>query len=130
MNCLKLALFIGVLSSVTSCTTNYTVSTNLDKQNFTDYFAPSKVTIYEKESEIKGAYKALGLIEGEDCQLKAHLAAPDKVLARTHARAKAYELGANGIIFSGCAMIESQHCIAQLVCYGQMYKVEVEVEKE
>ena len=96
----------------------------MDKENFTEYFAPSKVNIYERESDINGRFKTLGLVEGEDCQLKAHLAEPDRIIARTQARSKAYKLGANGIVFTGCATIQSQQCIAQIVCYGQMYQIE------
>ena len=116
------------------CNSSYTVSTNLDKDNFSHYFSPSKVKVYQNEQEFTQAYQFIGLVEGEDCQLKAHHAPPDKVNARTNARRQAFEKQANGIIFTGCALIEnsdrkklfnneSKQCSAILVCYGKAYQI-------
>jgi len=131
-----------------SCSGNFTGRANIDTQNFRDYFAPSKVEIYQSIDEFTGKYKYLGLVDGEDCQSKAHLAKPDNVIARTQARTKAYQLKANAIIFTGCALLSEdgssienintksinknhvnaentpKQCIASTVCYGQAYYVE------
>jgi len=120
-----------------SCNSNYTVSTNLDRNNFKEYFSPSKVTIYQSEEEITKRYKFIGLVEGEDCQLKAHHAAPDEINARTNARRIAFQRQANAIVFTGCAVVDStmtnqspqkQQCLSTLVCYGKAYQVDNDLE--
>jgi RcsF protein len=115
-----------------SCNSNYTVSTNLDSDNFKDYFSPGQVTIFQSEKDMVKRYKFIGLVEGEDCQLKSHHAAPDEINARTHARKQAFEREANAIVFTGCATIndtntnqqpQKQQCLSTLVCYGKAYQV-------
>lgn len=123
---------------ISACTSRYSVTTNLDNENFKNYFSPTKVIIYKDKQAmlaqssstndvIKKKYHYLGAVEGEDCQTKTHHQAPDEVNARTNARRTAFELGANAIIFSGCALIEKndsdKQCVATTVCYGQAYRV-------
>lgn len=104
------------------------ISTNLDRDNFKNYFSPTRVKIVTSEKEFTGHYKFLGLVEGESCQEKAYHAVPNEIDARTEARRQAYKLEANAIIFSQCVMIETdkaaKYCIASTVCYGRAYKVE------
>jgi len=110
-----------------SCSLNYQVTTNLDKENFQQYYAPTSVKIYQSEQEFDSAYQFIGAVEGQDCQSKAHLASPDEIIARTRARAQAFEKNANAVIFTGCALISddksSKQCISTLVCYGKAYIV-------
>lgn len=116
-----------LMGSITSCANIDNISTNLDKENFDNYFAPSKVKILSSESELDSNSRLLGIVEGEDCQAKAHFAEPDEINARTQARGKAYELGANAIIFTGCANIipeNNKQCVAIKLCYGKAYLVE------
>lgn len=122
----------GLFTTVTiiflaSCSGSFTTSTNLDAQNFTDYFAPTKVKVYTSVNEIQGQFKSLGLVEGEDCQTKAHYAKPDEVIARTDARKKAYQLNANAIVFTGCTMLQGEsvakQCVSSMICYGQAYYI-------
>ncbi|SET32977.1 Rcs stress response system protein RcsF [Thalassotalea agarivorans] len=113
----------ALLASLIACTNNYNVKTNLDKENFDNYFAPGKVQVLTDTSDPKFSYKQLGIVEGEDCQKKAHLAKPEASRARTDARSKAHALGANAIVFSGCADIPSNQCVAAIVCYGQAFQV-------
>ena len=111
-----------------SCAKITDVSTNLDRENFANYFSPTEVKIAKSEKEFTGKFKLLGLVDGESCQEKAHHAAPNEIDARTKARRKAYKLGANAIIFSQCVLIEedkaAKYCIASTVCYGRAYAVE------
>jgi len=106
------------------------VSTNLDKENFQQYFAPTSVKIYQTEQDFPSSYQFIGAVEGQDCQVKPHLASPDKIIARTHARAQAFKKNANAIIFTGCALIEddnaSKQCLSTLVCYGKAYFINPE----
>lgn len=123
---------------MSACTSRYEVTTNLDNKNFKNYFSPAKVIIYKNEQDmlaqssptnevIKKKYHYIGAVEGEDCQDKSHHQVPDEINARTDARRKAFELGANAIIFSGCALIENnkadKQCVASTVCYGKAYRL-------
>lgn len=124
--------FFGVITCtllLSSCAKISTVNTNLDRENFTHYFSPGEVKIFESEQAFPGKYQMIGMVEGAHCQAKAHLAPPDKIEARTQARRNAYQLGANAIVFSGCAEVghqqsESRQCHASVVCYGKAYQVE------
>ena len=114
---------------IAGCAKISTVKTNLDKENFEHYFAPGEVEIYKSEAQLPTKYKILGAVEGENCQVKPHLAAPDKVEARTNARREAYHLGANAIVFSGCAEFSTKQCHANMVCYGKAYQVLLDSEE-
>lgn len=113
-----------IITTLAGCAKISQVSTNLDAENFKNYFAPTEVTIVENESAFTGKYKMIGGVEGSNCQAKAHHAAPDKIEARTEARKKAYELGANAIVFSGCTAVKTNQCHANIICYGKAYQVE------
>lgn len=135
---LKMALTIFVLLLTASCSSKYTVSTNLDKENFTNYFAASQVTVYENNQTLPSPNQYIGLVEGLDCQLKAHHASPTELIAKQAARRKAFEINANGVVFTSCSLIEHEqlqrvtgkHCLSTLVCYGKAYRIgEKEVEK-
>jgi len=117
-----LTLFITF--TLSSCAQISTIKTNLDKENFQHYFSPTQVAIYNDESAFKGTFNYIGMVEGDDCQTKNHLAVPDIILARSKARRSAFKAGANAIVFTGCAEIKTNHCIAQVVCYGKAYRVE------
>ena len=121
----KAALSCLILAA---CSSQYQVSTNLDKENFYNAFAPTKVIIFNAESEFTHRYKYLGGVEGESCQAKAHHAEPDEIEARTQARLKAFELGANAIVFSGCSQAltneADRKCVRTKLCYGKAYFVE------
>ncbi|MDO6428223.1 Rcs stress response system protein RcsF [Thalassotalea sp. 1_MG-2023] len=113
---------------ISACTNQYAVNTNLDKENFSQYFSPASVTIYQNEQEFTAKYKSLGGVEGESCQRKAHHELPNEIDARTQARSAAYQLGANAIIFSGCTLIEdnqaNKQCIRTRVCYGRAFFID------
>lgn len=120
----SITLFIIVL--LQGCS-HFTTSTNLDSRNFDNYFSASHVIIYSNEKEFKSTYQYIGLVEGEDCQAKAHYAKPDEIIARTNARKHADKIKANAIIFTGCALINNnqseKQCVATTVCYGKAYFV-------
>ena len=119
----RIACAIASVSLLSFCATHYEASTNLDRENFIQYFAPAKVKVYESEQDFKGEYIEVGRVEGEDCQEKAHLAKSDEVIARTDARRKAFNQGANAIIFSGCATVSTKQCVSQTICYGRTFNV-------
>lgn len=133
-------LFSTLIILLTSCSSNF-VSTNIDKDNFSDYFAVSKVEIYQSEQDIKTHYQLVGIVEGQDCQIKAHHAAPDEINARTEARRKAYNQQANAIVFSKCALLpheqlaqlnnssDAQQCHAIVICYAKAYTIDKSKQK-
>lgn len=127
--CTKYMLLLAVTAiTLSACSSQYTLSTNLDKANFKSYFSHSQVKVVEDESDFTGRYKLIGMVEGQNCQAKSHHALPDEVEARTQARRNAFNQQANAIIFTGCALINddqaNQKCIATVVCYGKAYQVE------
>ena len=109
------ALLIVTAIALTGCSTYYTVSTNLDKENFQTYFSPSKVEIVESEADFNGRFKLIGLVEGQDCQAKAHHAKPNKIAARTQARRQAYDQESNAVIFTGCALISDDKRVSNVL---------------
>ena len=124
-----------------SCNSHFSVSTKVDSNNFKDYFAASKVAIDQSDNEILKGYKFIGLVEGQDCQLKAHHRPPDKIKARTDARKQAFEQQANAVVFTGCVIIDSavtrqqpqkqpqkQQCLSTLVCYAKAYQVDTNAQ--
>lgn len=125
----KALILAAMTITLSACSNNY-VRTNLDKENFSYYFAPTSVEIYPDEQNIKTAYKFVGTVEGASCQVKEYHAQPDEIEARTEARRQAASLGANGIVFKGCVDTKTQQCLAEKVCYGKAYLVQVEEEVE
>lgn len=140
---IKTSQIICVLCSLfltTSCSNRY-VSTNVDQENFSNYFSPTKVKIYKNESDFDAHYQFIGAVEGQDCQVKAHHAEPDEINARTQARQQAFNMQANGIVFSKCALLpqeqlvqlnnsnDAKQCYALVICYGKAYAVEAEPKK-
>lgn len=126
---------------MTSCSTQ-NVSTNLDKENFSDYFSAGNVEIYKSEKDINARYQFIGAVEGQDCQIKAHHAVPDEINARTQARRQAFDNQANGIVFSNCALLtqeqlaqlnssnDAQQCYAIVICYAKAYAIETKPNKD
>ncbi len=121
---------------ISACSTNYQVSTNVDKENFQHYFSAAEVEIYEHEQDITARHQFIGVVEGQDCQERPHHAVPDEINARTQARQLAFEQKANAIIFTGCAELspeqlaqlsrsnDAQQCHAIIICYGKAFAVE------
>jgi len=150
-NSRKTLVIVSAFSALllTSCTNNYTFTSNLNKENIKEYFGPAQVVIYNHEGELPQPYTYTGLVEGQDCQIKPHHAQPDKKVARTEARRLAYKRGANAVIFTSCAMLFDKgsdkkanvnnskkdniinsndtdnndvlQCHALMVCYGKSY---------
>lgn len=131
-------LTVLLMILLTSSCSNRYVSTNLDQENFRRYFSPSNVKVYQTENDIPGNYQFIDIVEGQDCQVKPHHAEPDEINARTHARQQAFELKANGIVFSKCVLLsqaqlknlqnsnDAKQCHAIVICYGKAYAIEIE----
>jgi len=138
---MKILLILPVIALLASCSTP-NVSTNLDKENFRDYFSAGNVEIYQSEKSINARYQFIGVVEGQDCQIKAHHAVPDEINARTQARRQAFDKQANGIVFSSCVLLppeqlaqlnnsnDAQQCHAIVICYAKAYAIETKPDKD
>jgi RcsF protein len=132
---LKTSLIFILIIMTASCSNNY-VTSNLDKKEIKRYFSASKVKIYEQEKEITARHNYIGVVEGQDCQIKPHHALPDEINARTEARRQAFEKNANGVIFTGCALLTSEQlaqfnnsndakqCHAIVICYARAFAID------
>jgi len=117
----QIALLVSLL--LAGCS-HYSVHTNLDKKNFTEYFKPGTVTVLDKSQLADLNYLTLGTIEGESCQSDADQPAPNLGDARTDARRKVADMGGNAVVFGKCVTFtDTPGCLATLVCYGQALKV-------
>ncbi|XQW86587.1 Rcs stress response system protein RcsF [Thalassotalea piscium] len=119
------SLISSILLAISACSQNISVSSNIDPDNFRNYFSASKIKIVSDETELTTPYKFIGLVEGTACQEKAHYQVPDEVEARTDARKQAYNLHANAVIFTACTLISNneanKQCVATRVCYAKAY---------
>lgn len=102
-----------------SCS-NYSFHTNLDKENFTEYFKPGTVTVVDKAELEQLDYQVLGTVEGTSCQEQANQAVPVLGDARTDARRRTADLGGNALVLSQCLELQqTPGCLASITCYGQ-----------
>jgi len=114
-NLLTLFKITCPLLLITSCS-NYTFTTNVDKQNFTNYFATGAVTVYENDAKLPALNEYIDMVDGESCQASKDKAPASKVEARTAARKKAYNLSANAVVFTGCASQKTKQCQQLIIC--------------
>lgn len=131
---------ITIITLITGCNSRY-VSTNVDRKNFDEYFSAAEVKIYSSEQSIIDHYQFIDIVEGQDCQVKPHHAAPDEVNARTQARRQAFEKHANGVVFTGCALLppeklaqlnrssDAQQCHAIVICYAKAFAIKPTAKK-
>ena len=121
---LLLPFMLALLSSACS---NVHFSSNIDKENFDTYFAPSSVTVYQKADLDDLDYQVLGAVEGSSCQINENAVPADAREARTKARINAANLNANGIVFQSCLSFkEDKACISNVICYGRALKVSID----
>ncbi|WP_220755588.1 MULTISPECIES: Rcs stress response system protein RcsF [Shewanella] len=124
----QLALFTALSTVLLSaCSGNYSFNSNLDGEAIDEYFKPSGVVLYKDGERPKGAFEIVGLVEGESCQETEDGVPANIADARTEARKKAVELGANGLIVKKCLLTEQKNntCYTQAFCVGQAIKTEI-----
>lgn len=118
---MKYLLLLTVLLSGCS---KYPLQTNLDKDNFTSYFAISGVEYYTPDMLHQARVEQLGLVEGESCQTAKDLPPAEEKQAKIAAKRQAAALHANGIIIRSCiSPPASRACLSSYVCYGDAIKV-------
>jgi RcsF protein len=120
---MRLFFILGVALLSTACS-NVHFSSNVDKENFETYFAPSSVVVYEKDDLEDLDFQVLGAVEGSSCQTKDNAVPADIREARTKARIHAADLNANGVVFQSCISFkEDKTCITNVICYGRALNV-------
>ncbi|PKF61832.1 hypothetical protein CW745_11005 [Psychromonas sp. psych-6C06] len=120
---LRFSTLISIII-LTGCS-NYQFSSNLDKDNFEEYFKPSQVTVYSKSDLVNLDHQLLGAVEGSSCQQKSNQPPADIKEARTNARINAANMHANGIVFQSCINFEADKtCLSNVICYGQAILLE------
>ncbi|ALP39607.1 Rcs stress response system protein RcsF [Aeromonas schubertii] len=117
----RLILMMPLLAS--GCA-NFAFNSNLDKENFEEYFKPGSVEIYRQDQLTELNYLYLGTVEGQSCQEGSDQPIPSAANARTEARNRAADLGGNGLVLDKCSeRSDTPGCLKQIVCYGQAIKV-------
>ena len=118
----KILSFLAIL--LAGCD-SFTFHTNLDPYNFREYYKPSTVSEVSDAQLAGSRYTSLGLVEGLACQANEqdYIATPGD--ARTDARIKAANLGANAIQFRKCVKLEdTPACKVSVTCYAEAFKLE------
>lgn len=114
---------IAFIVSISGCS-QYLFTSNLDKNNFEEYFKPSQVTVYEKSELASLKHTTLGAIDGSSCQEEEKDLPASIEEARTNARINAADMRANGILFQTCLNFEPDNfCVSNIICYGQALNV-------
>lgn len=120
-------LFISLFLLLTTACSNFDYSTNLDKENFDEYFKPSQVVVYQKSDLDDIDHDVIGAVDGSSCQQKENDIPANERDARTKARINAADMNANGIVFQTCLTIEpDKACITNVICYGRALNVTVD----
>lgn len=120
-------LFISLCLLFTTACSNFNYSTNLDKDNFDEYFKPSQVIIYQKSELNDLDYRVISAVDGSSCQQKENEISANERDARTKARFNAADMGANGITFQTCLTIKPDNaCITNIICYGRALDVSID----
>ena len=123
-NLLTKSLLASSVLVLTSCS-NFEFKTNVDPSNFKEYFKPSYVSeVTEAELETM-PNRSLGLVEGVSCQIKDTDEIATEADARTKARIKAVDLGANAIKFGKCVhLTNTPVCLVSVTCYADALVVD------
>ncbi len=123
-NLLTKALLAASVLVLTSCS-NFEFKTNVDPSNFKEYFKPSYASEVSEEDLEKVPNRSLGLVEGVSCQIKDTDAIATETEARTKARIKAADLGANAIKFGKCVRLtNTPACLVSVTCYADALVVD------
>ena len=103
----------------------FSFSSNIDPDNFTEYYRAAGIEQYTKADLDKfDSYEDLGDIEGISCQVTEKDAEPVEALARRYLLESAADLGANAVIMGKCIELENTlHCLKEYTCYARALKV-------
>ncbi|WP_394128765.1 Rcs stress response system protein RcsF [Shewanella maritima] len=122
----QLIAVCGLSLLLSACAGEYSFNSNLNGEAINEYFKPGEVTLYDQNNQPAKGYTILGLVEGSDCQVEANDVPASAAQARTEARKKAAEMGANGIIIQQCLQNDKPDdtCVSQSFCIGKAIKTQ------
>jgi RcsF protein len=117
-------MFVLAALFLSACS-NYEFKSNLNPSNFKEYFKPSGVTEYSEEELAGMPNRSLGVVSGLSCQINESDDVATEVKARTDARLKAVDLGANAIKFGKCVTLtNTPACKVSVTCYADALVVD------
>ncbi len=122
---MKNILLIAIASCILAGCTGYSFQSNLNPNNFKEYYKPSAVDVVTDEDLQGKPYKSKGMVTGLSCQAKQSDAVATDADARTDARLKAVDKNANAIRFKKCVRLENTPaCIVSWSCYADALIIE------
>jgi len=125
---IRLSALLAIIA-LSGCS-SYQFSSNLDKENFDEYFKPSQVTVYSKAELNDLDYQFLGSVEGSSCQEEENDRPADIKEARTNARINAADMHANAIVFHSCLNFPADKvCVSNVICYGRAFAVSIDKDE-
>ncbi len=115
---MKYSLFVMAAVMVSACS-NFQFKSNLNPSNFTEYYKPSGVKVVTDADIASVPTHSLGLVSGLSCQINENDEIATDVNARTDAKLKAVDMGANAIKFGKCVRLENTPaCLVSVTCYA------------
>ena len=121
---MRTAIALGIIAAaaVLGGCEGYSFHTNLDPQNFKEYYKTSGVNEYSNAQLSALRYHSLGTVTGLSCQVKDTDYIATEAQARTRAKEQAADKGANAIVFSRCVRLEeTPACAVSVTCYGEAF---------
>lgn len=111
------------LSLLSGCTW-FSFSTNVDPENFREYFKASGVSeITRAQMASLDAYDDLGMVESSDCMETEDDAAPSKGVAMKTLLEQASDKGADAVAGAKCVTVtDTLKCKEEITCYAQAIK--------
>lgn len=124
---MKKILLICALGLCLGGCESFTFDSNLSPKRFVDYYKPSAVDEVTEAELTKVRYKELGTVEGLACQVRDQDYIATEADARTDAKRKAADKGANAIQFGKCTRLtDTPACKVSVTCYGEALIVDVQ----
>ncbi|WP_170308255.1 Rcs stress response system protein RcsF [Parashewanella tropica] len=119
----KLIFFFPLF--LTGCSGNYAFHSNIDKETIKDYFKAADVKLFDKNHPAPADFQTIKIVNGEACQMSSDDKIATEADARTDARRKAADLGANGFIVEHCVNLSTPtpECLTQVMCSGKAIKI-------
>ncbi len=113
-------------SLILSACSGVSFHTNLDPSNIKEYYKPSAVEVIDSESDLDNRpYFVITQVKGMACQINDRDYIATEADARTEARIKAVDAGANAIRFGKCVRIENTPaCKVSVTCYGDALSID------
>lgn len=119
---MKKIITLALTTLVFSGCSSFSVSTNLDPSNVTNYFKPSAIDVLTQDEIAMYNAKSIGAIAGLSCQIDKRDFIANESDARTDAKLKAADNGANALVFSKCVVLDNTPaCLKSVTCYGEAY---------